>query len=141
MVADLDEKSLSDLISTHVCKTKDVGVHGNLFGGDLLAWLDEAGAAFAAQCIDSPRLVTVRLSEVVFKKPVRPGHIIKIYGAVQRIGQCSITVSLEARRHSPYNGTQRTVCTTEITYVRIDGDGEPIPISEKVKTKYGETEQ
>ena len=125
-----------ELISTQVCKTKDVGVHGNLFGGDLLAWLDESGAAFAAQCIDSPRLVTVRLSEVIFKKPVRPGHIIKIYGAVQRIGECSITVSLEARRHSPYNGTQRTVCVTEITYVRIDGDGEPIPISDKVKLKY-----
>ena len=125
-----------ELISTHVCKTKDVGVHGNLFGGDLLAWLDESGAAFAAQCIDSPRLVTVRLSEVIFKKPVRPGHIIKIYGAVQRIGECSITVSLEARRHSPYIGTQRTVCVTEITYVRIDGDGEPIPISDKVKLKY-----
>ena len=54
-----------EIVSTHVCKTKDVGVHGNLFGGDLLAWLDESGAAFAAQCIDSPRLVTVRLSEVV----------------------------------------------------------------------------
>ena len=126
------------LISTHDCKTKDDGVHGNLFGGDLLAWLDESGAAFAAQCIDSPRLVTVRLSEVVFKKPVRPGHIIKIYGAVERIGECSITISLEARRHSPYNGTQRTVCTTEITYVRIDGDGEAIPISDKVKMKYAE---
>ena len=130
-----------ELISTHICKTKDVGVHGNLLGGTMLSWLDESGGAFASQCIDSPRLVTVRLSEVTFKKPVRPGHIIKIYGAVQRIGQCSITVSLEARRHSPYNGTQRTVCTTEITYVRIDGDGEPIPISDKVKTKYSEVEE
>ena len=130
-----------ELISTHICKTKDVGVHGNLFGGTMLSWLDESGGAFASQCIDSPRLVTVRLSEVTFKKPVRPGHIIKIYGAVQRIGQCSITVSLEARRHSPYNGTQRTVCTTEITYVRIDGAGEPIPISDKVKTKYSEVEE
>ena len=130
-----------ELVSTHICKTKDVGVHGNLFGGTMLSWLDESGGAFASQCIDSPRLVTVRLSEVTFKKPVRPGHIIKIYGAVQRIGQCSITVSLEARRHSPYNGTQRTVCTTEITYVRIDGDGEPIPISDKVKTQYGEAQE
>ncbi len=107
-----------------------------MFGGTMLSWLDEAGGAFASQCIDSPRLVTVRLSEVTFKKPVRPGHIIKIYGDVKRIGDCSITIGLEARRHSPYNGTQRTVCTTEVTYVRIDGDGEPIPISDKVKTKY-----
>jgi len=130
-----------ELVSTHICKGKNIGVHGNLFGGTMLAWLDEAGGAFASQCIDSPRIVTVKLTEVTFKKPVRPGHIIKIYGSVRTIGQSSITVKLEARRHSPYNGTQRAVCETEITYVRIDGDGEPIPISEKVKDKFKDIEK
>ena len=125
-----------ELISTHICKGKNIGVHGNLFGGTMLAWLDESGGAFASQSIDSPRIVTVKLTEVTFKKPVRPGHIIKIYGSVKSIRETSITVKLEARRHSPYNGTQRLVCETEITYVRIDGDGEPIPISEKVKDKF-----
>ena len=48
----------------------------------------------------------------------------------------SIIIRLEARRHSPYNGTQKTVCETEITYLRVDGDGEAIPISDKVKEKY-----
>ena len=102
----------------------------------MLSWLDESGGAFASQCIDSPRIVTVKLSEVVFRKPVRPGHIIKIYGSVREIGETSITVHLEARRHSPYNGTQKTVCETNITYVRIDGDGESIPLSDKVRKKY-----
>ena len=36
------------LISSHVCMTKDVGFHGNLFGGLMLSWLDEAGATLAA---------------------------------------------------------------------------------------------
>jgi acyl-CoA thioesterase YciA len=128
-----------ELVSTHICKGQNIGIHGNLFGGVMLSWLDEAGAAFASQSIDSPRIVTVKLTEVIFKKPVRPGHIIKIYGSVVDIGTTSITVELEARRHSPYNGTQRSVCETEITYVRIDGDGEPIPISEKVKDKFKDT--
>jgi|TARA_R110001583_G_scaffold48919_8_gene153115 acyl-CoA thioesterase YciA len=130
-----------ELVSTHICKGQNIGIHGNLFGGVMLSWLDEAGAAFASQSIDSPRIVTVKLTEVIFKKPVRPGHIIKIYGSVVDIGTTSITVELEARRHSPYNGTQRSVCETEITYVRIDGDGEPIPISEKVKDKFKDTEK
>jgi len=128
---------MMELISTHICKGKNVGVHGNLFGGTMLSWLDEAGGAYASQAVDSPRIVTVKLSEVAFKKPIRPGHIIKIYGRVMTIGTCSITICLEARRHSPYNGTQRVVCTTEVTYVRIDGDGEAIPISDKVRMKYG----
>jgi len=53
-----------------------------------------------------------------------------------RVGVTSMTIKLEARRHSPYNGTQKMVCNTEITYLRVDGDGEPIPLSEKVKRKY-----
>ena len=126
-----------ELISTHFIKSANVGYHGNLFGGTMLAWLDEAGAAFAAQACDSPRMVTKKITEVVFNKPVRPGQIIKIYGEVAAVGNTSIVIKLEARRHSVYNGSQRIVLTTEMTFVRIDGDGEAIPVSEKVKKKYG----
>jgi len=125
-----------DLITTYFCKASQVGYHGNLFGGRMLAWLDEAGAAYAAQCCDSPRMVTKHISSVTFEKPVRPGQIIKIYGEVKKVGNTSITIRLEARRHSVYNGTQRNVCTTDMVFVRIDGDGEAIPLSQKVKDKY-----
>ena len=124
------------LLSTHVCMTKDVGFHGNLFGGLMLSWLDEAGAALAAELCESPRMVTVKISEVIFRKPVRPGQIIKIYGDLKEIGNSSIVIQLEARRHSPYNGSQRVACTTDMTFVRIDGDGEPVPISDTVKKRY-----
>ena len=125
-----------DLITTYFCKASQVGYHGNLFGGRMLAWLDEAGAAFACQACDTPRMVTKHISSVTFEKPVRPGQIIKIYGEVIKVGKTSITIRLEARRHSVYNGTQRLVCSTEMVFVRIDGDGEAIPLSEKVKAKY-----
>ena len=128
-----------ELISTHICKGQNIGVHGNLFGGVMLSWLDEAGGAFAAQCCDTPRMVTIKMAETIFKKPVRPGHLIKIYGVVEKVGNSSIEFILEARRHSPYNGTQKTVCETVITYIRVDGDGESIPLSEKVRRKYNET--
>lgn len=133
-----------ELISTHVCKESNVGFHGNLFGGTMLAWLDEAAAAYVCQMCDTPRMVTVKMAEVHFRKPVRPGQIIKIYGELKNIGTCSATVSLEARRHSPYNGSQRTVLTTEMTFVRVDGDGEAVPVGDHVKKKRGmcvETEE
>jgi len=123
------------LISTHICKASNLGVHGNLFGGVMLAWLDEAGAAFACQFCDTPRMVTVKMAETRFQKPVRLGHIIKIYGKIAQVGNTSVTILLEARRHSVYNGTQRTVCTTELTFVRVDGDGEAIPVGQKVQNK------
>ncbi len=126
---------MPELISTHVCKTQNIGFHGNLFGGIMLSWLDEAGAAFAAQVCGSPRMVTKSISEVIFQKPVRAGQIIKIYGDVLKIGTSSVTISLEARRHSVYNGSQRTVCKLDMVFVRIDGDGEAVPIR-TVKKKY-----
>ena len=124
-----------ELISSHVCKTSNVGFHGNLFGGTMLGWLDEAGAVFAAQVCGSPRMVTKSISAVTFERPARPGQIIKIYGDVKSIGTTSITIRLEARRHSVYNGSQKSVCTIDMVFVRIDGDGEAVPIR-TVKKQY-----
>ena len=89
-----------ELISTHFVKTQDVGYHGNLFGGVMLAWLDESAAAFAAQVADTPRMVTKHIAGLTFEKPCRPGQIIKIYGQVIKIGKTSLVLSIEARRHS-----------------------------------------
>ena len=102
----------------------------------MLSLIDECAGAFAAQICDTPRMVTKKISEVVFNKPVRPGQIIKIYGEVRNVGNRSITIRLEARRHSVYNGSQRTVLTTDMTFVRIDGDGEAVPINELIKKEF-----
>jgi acyl-CoA thioesterase YciA len=117
-----------ELISTHICMKKDIGVHDNLFGGVLLSWLDEAGAAYVSQKIDSPRVVTLKISEVLFKEPIRVGQLIKIYGEIIETGRTSITVKLEARRHKPESGKQKVACEVELIFVKIDDFGEPTPI-------------
>lgn len=123
------------LISTHYVMANQVGYHGNLFGGTMLSWLDEAAAAFACQVADTGRMVTKHISALTFERPVRPGQLIKIYGRVIKIGTTSLTVELEARRTSIYNGTQKTVCKCSMVFVRIDGDGEAVPISPHVHEK------
>ena len=125
------------LISTHPIKKSDLGFHGNLFGCKLLAWLDAAGAAYAMEVCDSPRMVTVKIDECVFKKPAKEGQLLKIYGKVLDIGKSSLTLELEARSHNVYSGTQSVILSTNIKFVRIDENGDPIPISDRVKTKYG----
>jgi acyl-CoA thioesterase YciA len=123
------------LISTHYVMAKQVGYHGNLFGGIMLAWIDEAGAAFACQIADTGRMVTKHISALTFERPVRPGQLIKIYGRCLKIGNTSVTIEIEARRHSIYNGTQKPVCKCQVVFVRIDGDGEPVPIAPHTKKK------
>ena len=125
-----------ELISTHPVKKSDLGFHGNLFGGKLLAWVDAAGASYAAQVADAPRMVTVSIDKCVFKKPAKEGHLLKIYGSVHTIGNTSLTLNIEARSHNVYNGKQNIILSTTIKFVRIDEQGDPIPISDRVRNKF-----
>jgi acyl-CoA thioesterase YciA len=126
------------LITTHPIKKSDLGFHANLFGGKLLAWLDAAAAAYAMEVADTPRMVTVKIDECIFKKPAKEGQLLKMYGRVKSIGTTSLTMYVEARAHNVYSGHQTVILSTNITFVRIDENGDPIPISERVKAKYAE---
>ena len=124
------------LISTHPIKKADLGFHANLFGGKLLAWIDAAGAAMAMEVADTPRMVTVKIDECLFKRPAREGQLLKIYGKVASVGNTSLTLQLEARAHNVYSGQQSVILSTNIKFVRIDENNEPVPISERVRIKY-----
>jgi acyl-CoA thioesterase YciA len=125
-----------ELVTTYLCKTSDIGVHSNMFGGNLVSLIDQSSAAYAAQICDSPRMVTLSISEMFFKKPIKVGNIIKIYANVVKFGNTSITLYIELRKHNVYTGEQEVAMSTTIVFVRIDDDGRPIPISEKVKDRY-----
>jgi acyl-CoA thioesterase YciA len=123
------------LITTHPVKKSDLGFHANLFGGKLLGWLDAAAAGFAMEMCDTPRMVTVKIDECIFRKPAREGQLIKIYGEVSSVGNASITMYMEARAHNVYSGVQTVILSTNIVFCRIDENGDPIPISDRVKDK------
>jgi len=125
-----------ELITRNVCKAGDIGVHGNLFGGTLLSWIDEACLIFATNICNTNKMVTLKMSEVVFKKPVKTGNQIWIYGEAIAMGNSSITIQIEARQTNVSSNKQKIVCTTKVTFVRIDDDGESSPISTRVKKKY-----
>jgi len=59
-----------------------------------------------------------------------------VYGKIKNVGNTSITLSLEARSHNVYNGKQNVILSTEMVFVRIDEQGEAIPISDRIRKKY-----
>lgn len=107
---------------------KDIGIHGNLFGGIMMSWIDEAAATYASEYCRTSSLVTVKMGEMVFKKPVKAGNHIRIYGDVSHLGNTSITLNVEARRYNVLSSEETVVCSTNITFVRIDEEGNPIRI-------------
>jgi acyl-CoA thioesterase YciA len=127
-----------ELLNTHPIKKSDLGFHGNLFGGKLLAWIDAAAAGYSMQLCDTPRMVTISIDKCFFEKPAKEGQLLKIYGSPSKLGTTSITLYMEARAHNVYTGEQKVVLRTHIRFVRIDEDGNPIPISERAKSRVEE---
>lgn len=124
------------LITKMIVMTKDIGIHGNLFGGILMSWIDEAAGSFAAEFCRTPQMVTLKVGELLFKKPLRAGNHVKIYGEVERLGTSSLTLNIVAKRLNLYSGEETIVCTTTVTFVRIDEEGASIPIDEAVRETY-----
>ncbi len=108
---------------------RDTNAQGTIFGGVLLAHLDQAGAiATRAWC---ERVVTVRMTEVVFHEPVFVGDVVSFYSTVTRVGRTSITVRVvvEAERWGTA-GIPVKVTDAEIVYVNVGPDRRPLPISQ-----------
>ena len=121
---------------TKVCMTKDIGVHGNLFGGIMLSWIDEAAVAMSNRICKSPNMVTRKMTEILFERPVKVGYSINIYGKPVSMGNTSLALDIEARRYNVYTEQEEVVCTTTIVFVRIDEEGNKIPIAGEVKRKF-----
>jgi len=127
-----------ELISTHAILGSDMGFNGTLFGGRLLSWLDSDAVSYAMQLCDTNKMVTVSIDKCVFQKPAKAGQLIKIYAEVKEFGKSSITLHVEARRHNVYTGLHTLILSTNMKFVRVDDEGSPIPISDRVKKRHTE---
>lgn len=116
---------------------RDTNSQGTIFGGVILAYLDQAGA-IEARLHAAKRVVTVAMEKVVFHAPVHVGDLVSFYGELVRIGRTSITVKVVVEAAPPHPGaTPRRVTEAEITYVNVDAPGRPVPIRRAGKTPGG----
>jgi acyl-CoA hydrolase len=87
------------------------------------------------QLCDTPKMVTLSIDKCFFEKPAKEGQLLKIYGHPANLGNTSITLYMEARAHNVYTGKQIVVLRTNIKFVRIDEEGNSIPIGDKSRAR------
>lgn len=105
-------------------KPEDLNPNSTLFGGKLLAWIDEEIALYSIIQLENPRVVTKHLSEINFRSSAKQGDIIEIGIDVIKFGRSSITLKCEARNIM----TRETIITIDtITMVNLGPDGKPTP--------------
>jgi acyl-CoA hydrolase len=104
--------------------------YGYLYGGALLAWVDEAG--WIAASLDYPgcKFVTVAMDKVEFKKSVRQGSILRFDVNRIREGNTSVHYKVEVFRDEIETGEREQIFSTGITFVCLDGDGKKHSVKE-----------
>lgn len=104
-------------------KPEDLNPNGTLFGGRLLAWIDEEVALYSIIQLENPRVVTKHMSEINFKSSAKTGDIIEISIDVVKFGNTSITLSCQVRNIM----TREIIITVDtITMVNLDQEGKPL---------------
>ncbi len=103
-------------------KPEDLNPNSTLFGGRLLAWIDEEIALYAIIQLESPRIVTKHMSEINFRSSAKQGDIVEIGIDVLKFGTTSLTLVCEVRNMM----TKETIITIDnITMVSVNMDGKP----------------
>jgi acyl-CoA thioesterase YciA len=106
----------------------DANQNGDIFGGWIMSQVDIAGGTVAGR-IARGRVATVAVREFVFKQPVHIGDVLSFYVDVERIGTTSITVTVEVyAERRPADPKVVKVTEATLTYVAIDGAGQPRPV-------------
>lgn len=98
----------------------DANIHGDVFGGWIMAQVDIAGAISATRRANG-RVATIAVNSFLFKQPVFVGDLLSFYADIVKVGRTSITISVEvyAERNRLEADTVKVTEAT-LTYVATD---------------------
>jgi acyl-CoA thioesterase YciA len=103
-------------------KPEDLNPNGTLFGGRLLAWIDEEAALYTSIQLENKSITTKYISEINFTSSAKQGDIIELGIEVVKFGNSSITLKCEARNKM----TKAIILTVDnIIMVNLGLDGKP----------------
>ena len=103
----------------------DANIHGDVFGGWIMAQVDIAGSLPAVRRANG-RVATVAVNSFLFKQPVFVGDLLSFYANVVKVGTTSVTVNVEvyAERMRLQSEVVKVTEAT-LTYVATGADRKP----------------
>lgn len=132
---------ISTLVMPHMAN-----IIGDLFGGNLMAMVDQA-AAIAAIRHAGGRAVTASIHRVDFRERIPVGSLVTCVAQVEYVGNSSMDISVDVFSENPSTGERRNTHNARVVFVAIDEEGNPVrvprlrPETEEEKRRYATAEQ
>lgn len=110
----------------HLVLPSDLNHYGSLFGGRLLAWIDEAAWIAASAEFPHCQFVTIGMDKIEFRHGVGDGTILRIFCEMVKLGTTSVTYQVLVT--DVKNAPQVPVFQTNVTFVSVNDRGEKAKI-------------
>lgn len=116
-------------VTTKVVLPHETNTLGKLFGGALLAWMDEI-AAVSAHRHCKEVAVTASVNNVSFNQPVELGDIVTLEAKVSRAFKTSMEVIIDVSFEDRVTGIRKQTNQAIYTFVAINKVGQPLEVPE-----------
>ncbi|HET9275875.1 MAG TPA: acyl-CoA thioesterase [Gemmatimonadales bacterium] len=116
-------------------------VLGDLFGGQLMALVDQAAAVAAIRHAGGPA-VTKSIDRLDFHHPIPVGALVTCYSAVEHAGRSSMDITVEVYSEQVSTGERKHTHTAHVVFVAIDRDRRPkevprlVPETDEERVRY-----
>lgn len=133
MTEERPETPRGDLVMRTIPMPADTNPNGDIFGGWVMAQMD-LGASVIARRVAKRRVATVAVDGMSFLYPITVGDLVSCYAELESQGTTSMKINVEVWIERL---TEPPLCTTHarFTYVAIDENGRPVPISLRGNSK------
>jgi acyl-CoA thioesterase YciA len=122
MTTDSDTDPRGALTVRTMAMPADTNPSGDIFGGWVMSQMDIAGGIAAGERARG-RVVTVAVEAMTFISPVKVGDVLCVYTSIERIGNTSITVGIEAWARRNRLADRVKVTDGRFIYVALGEDG------------------
>lgn len=106
---------------------RDANHYGNVHGGAMMLYADNLAYAIATK-YSRKNVVTARMSELNFLKPVKVGDMVILNADIIRVGNSSMDVKVLIRGDKLASGECFDVADALFTMVAVDNEGRPSKI-------------
>ncbi|RFU70963.1 acyl-CoA thioesterase [Peribacillus saganii] len=117
----------SFVVKTSIVLPPDTNNHGTMFGGKLMAYIDDV-AAISAMRHARNFVVTASTDSVDFLHPINEGDAVCLEAFVTYTGRTSMEVLVKVISENLLSGDRHVCAISFLTFVAIDETGRPTPI-------------
>ena len=100
----------------------------SVFGGVIMSMVDRC-AALSAMRHSGGQCTTLSIDRILFKEPIRVGELVEIPSRVVHVGRTSLSVLADVYAEAIATGVRRHTNECWLTFVHLDDDGRPAPVS------------